>query len=157
MGRTEEALREFQRAIDLAVVPAAPDLANASRTLMIMGRFEEAKKILDEWRQKGSLSPDQIAQRYRNRLFENDAATMERLAREAPADDMHCSVATAARILSRRLHQTPFAERNAGEPTEARETDGNAANELAWHAQLESFVGNYALARSSLPPSVRGE
>src|SRR5882762_2387904 len=57
MGRTEEALREFQRAINLAVVPAAPDLANASRTLMIMGRFEEAKKILDEWRQKGSLSP----------------------------------------------------------------------------------------------------
>src|SRR5258707_5030682 len=45
MGRMEEALREFQRAIDLAVVPAAPDLANASRTLMIMGRFVEANKI----------------------------------------------------------------------------------------------------------------
>src|SRR6202043_1557607 len=87
MGRTEEALREFQRAIDLAVVPVAPDLANASRTLMIMGRFEKAKKILDEWRQKGSLSPDQIAQRYRIAFFENDAATMERLAREIPADD----------------------------------------------------------------------
>jgi len=41
-----KALREFQRAIDLPVVPAAPDLANASQALMIMGRFEEAKKYL---------------------------------------------------------------------------------------------------------------
>src|SRR6267378_6792002 len=51
MGRTEEALREFQRAINLAVVPAGPDSSNASQARMIMGRFEEAKKILDEWRQ----------------------------------------------------------------------------------------------------------
>src|SRR5882724_2358860 len=87
MGRTEEALREFQRAINLAVVPAAPDSSNASQALMIMSRFEEAKKILDEWRQKGSLSSFQMEQRYRIAFFENDAATMERLAREIPADD----------------------------------------------------------------------
>src|SRR6266849_9716904 len=79
MGRTEEALREFHSAINLAVVPAAPYSSNASQALMIMGRFEEAKKILDEWRQKGSLNSFQMEQRYRIAFFENDAATMERL------------------------------------------------------------------------------
>src|SRR5260370_16231376 len=73
----------------IAVAPAAPDQSNASKALMILGRFEEAKKILDQWWQKGSLSSFQMEQRYRIAFFENDAATMERLAREAPADDMH--------------------------------------------------------------------
>src|SRR5713101_308131 len=81
MGRTEEALREFQRAINLAVVPAAPDQSNASQALMILGRFGDAKKILDQWWQKGSLSSSQLEHRYRIAFFENDAVTMERLAR----------------------------------------------------------------------------
>src|SRR6266404_4610627 len=63
MGRTEEALREFDWAINHSRVPAAPDSSNASRALMIMGRFEEAKKILDQWRQKGSLISSQMEQR----------------------------------------------------------------------------------------------
>jgi eukaryotic-like serine/threonine-protein kinase len=145
MGRTEEALREFQRAIDLAVVPAAPDLANASRTLMIMGRFGEAKKILDEWWQKGSLSPDQS---YRIAFFENDAATMKRLAREIPADDtlwlgLQQQLAFFRGDFSklRSLSETVVNQQRRAQRME------NAANELAWHAQLESYLGNYALAR----------
>jgi DNA-binding winged helix-turn-helix (wHTH) protein/tetratricopeptide (TPR) repeat protein len=145
MGRTEEALRESQRAIDLAVVPAAPDLANASRTLMIMGRFGEAKKILDEWWQKGSLSPDQ---RYRIAFFENDAATMKRLAREIPADDtlwlgLQQQLAFFRGDFSklRSLSETVVNQQRRAQRME------NAANELAWHAQLESYLGNYALAR----------
>jgi DNA-binding winged helix-turn-helix (wHTH) protein/tetratricopeptide (TPR) repeat protein len=148
MGRTEEALREFQRAIDLAVVPAAPDLANASRTLMIMGRFGEAKKILDEWWQKGFLSPDQIAQRYRIAFFENDAATMKRLAREIPADDtlwlgLQQQLAFFRGDFSklRSLSESVVNQQRRAQRME------NAANELAWHAQLESYLGNYALAR----------
>lgn len=147
MGRTEEALREFQRAIDLAVVPAAPDLANASRTLMIMGRFGEAKKILDEWWQKGFLSPDQIAQRYRIAFFENDAATMKRLAGEIPADDtlwlgLQQQLAFFRGDFSklRSLSETVVNQQRRAQRME------NAANELAWHAQLESYLGNYALA-----------
>jgi DNA-binding winged helix-turn-helix (wHTH) protein/tetratricopeptide (TPR) repeat protein len=145
MGRTEEALREFRSAVNLAVVPAAPDLANASRALMIMGRFEEAKKILDEWWQKGSLSPDQS---YRIAFFENDAATMKRLAREIPADDtlwlgLQQQLAFFRGDFSklRSLSETVVNQQRRAQRME------NAANELAWHAQLESYLGNYALAR----------
>ena len=92
---------------------------------MILGRFEEAKKILDQWRQKGSLSSFQIELRYRIAFFENDAATMERLAREIPADDMRwLGLQQQLAFFRGDFSQTPFAERNAGEPTEARETDG---------------------------------
>ena len=55
---------------------------------MILGRFDEAKKILDQWRQKGSLNSYQRRTRYRIAFIENDAATMERLARETPGDDV---------------------------------------------------------------------
>src|SRR5229473_4025810 len=148
MGRTEEALREFHSAINLAVVPAGPDSSNASQALMIMGRFEEAKKILDEWRQKGSLNSLQMEQRYRIAFFENDAATMERLAPEAPADDMHWlglqqQLAFFSGDFSklRSLSETLVNQQRRAKRME------NAANELAWHAQLESYLGNYALAR----------
>jgi DNA-binding winged helix-turn-helix (wHTH) protein/tetratricopeptide (TPR) repeat protein len=148
MGRTEEALGEFQRAINLAVVPAGPDSSNASQALMIMGRFEEAKKILDEWRQKGSLSSFQMGQRYRIAFFENDAATMERLAREAPADDMHWFGLQQQLAFFRgdfsKLRS--LSESLVNQQRRAKRME-NAANELAWHAQLESYLGNYALAR----------
>jgi len=87
MGRTEEALREFQRAIDLAVVPAAPDLANASQALMIMAVSRRPKKYLTNG---GRKDPELISNgtALPNRLFRERCATMERLAREAPADDM---------------------------------------------------------------------
>jgi DNA-binding winged helix-turn-helix (wHTH) protein/tetratricopeptide (TPR) repeat protein len=148
MGRTEEALREFQRAINLSPVPAAPDQSNASQALMILGRFEEAKKILDPWRQKGSLSSFQMEHRYRIAFFENDAATMERLAREAPADDMHwlglqqqLAFFRGDFIKLRSLSETLVNQQRRAKRME------NAADELAWHARLESYLGNYALAR----------
>src|SRR6266436_3695731 len=148
MGRTEEALREFLWAINHARVPAAPDSSNASRTLMIMGRFGEAKKILDEWWQKGSLNSFQTATRYRIAFIENDAATMERLAREIPADDtlwlgLQQQVAFFRGDSSklRSLSETVVNQQRRAQRME------NAANELAWHAQLESYLGNYALAR----------
>jgi len=148
MGRTEEALREFDWAINHARVPAAPDSSNASRALMIMGRFEEAKKILDQWRQKGSLISSQMEQRYRIAFFENDAATMERLAREVPADDMlwlglrqQLAFFRGDSGKLRSLSETLVSQQRRAQRME------NAANELAWHARLESYLGNYALAR----------
>src|SRR5262245_29483464 len=87
LGRTEEALKEFQRALALAPVPAETDSSNATEALMSLGRFGEAKKMLDQWQQqRGSLASSQMGQRYRIAFFENDTATMERLARAAPAD-----------------------------------------------------------------------
>ena len=148
MGRTEEALREFQRAIDLAVVPAAPDLSNASEALMVLGRFDEARKMLDQWQQKGSLLSRQIEQRYRIAFFENDSATMEKLARETPADDIvwlglqeHLAFFRGDFGKLRSLSETVVNQQRRAQRME------NAADELAWHAQLESYLGNYALAR----------
>src|SRR5208282_4232124 len=88
LGRTEEALQEFSWSIEHSPVPTAQHYSNASNALMILGRFEEAKKLLDQWQQKGSLNSTQRATRYRIAFLENDAATMERLTREAPGDDV---------------------------------------------------------------------
>jgi len=147
-GRTEEALQQFHWAIDHSPVPSAQHYSNASQALMILGRFDEAKRLLDQWRQKGSLTPFQIMLRYRIAFFENDAATMERLARETPADDMtwlHLQMQlaffrgdfTKLRSVSETLVQ---------QQSRANRME-NAANELAWHAGLESFLGEYASAR----------
>jgi DNA-binding winged helix-turn-helix (wHTH) protein/tetratricopeptide (TPR) repeat protein len=148
LGKTEEALQEFYRAIDLSPVPSVQHYSNASQALMILGRFDEAKKTLDQWRQKGSLTPFQVMLRYRIAFIENDAATMERLSRETPADDMswlHLQMQLAflrgdfAKLRS--LSETLVKQQSRANRKE------NAAYELAWHAGLESFLGDYAFAR----------
>ena len=148
LGKTEEALQEFNWAIDHSPVPSAQHYSNAGQALMILGRFDEAKKLTDQWRQKGSLNPFQRAFRYRIAFLENDAATMERLARETAADDipwLHLQMQlaffrgdlTKLRSLSETLVQ---------QQSRANRMQ-NAAQELAYHADEESYVGNYALAR----------
>ncbi len=57
LGRTEEALQEFNWAINNSPVPSAAAYSNASQALMMLGRLDEAKSTLDQWRQKGSVSP----------------------------------------------------------------------------------------------------
>ena len=148
MGRTEEALQEFYWAMDHSPVPSAQHYSNASGALMILGRFDEAKKLLDQWRQKGSLTPFQIMLRYRIASIENDAATMERLVRETPGDDMswlHLQMQLAffrgdfSKLRS--LSETLVEQQRHAKRME------NAASELASHAGGESYLGNYALAR----------
>src|SRR5712664_3638445 len=147
-GRTEEALREFLSAVDLARVPAGADTSNAIGTLMILGRFEEAKEILEQWRQKLPLTSRQMQQHYEIAFFENDAATMERLAREIPADDtLWLGLQQQLAFFrgdSGKLRSLSEALVNQQRRAQRME---NAANELAWHARLESYFGNYALAR----------
>src|SRR5258708_31169335 len=90
-----------------------------------------------------------MEQRYRIAFFENDAATMERLAREAPADDMHW-LGLQQRLAFfrgdfsklRSLSETVVNRQRRAQRME------NAANELAWHARLESYPGNYTLGRN---------
>jgi eukaryotic-like serine/threonine-protein kinase len=88
LGRKEEALQKFDWAIEHSPVPSVYFYSNASQTLMSLGRFDDAKKMLDQWQKKGSLFSYQIDMLYRIAYFENDTATMERLARETPADDI---------------------------------------------------------------------
>jgi tetratricopeptide (TPR) repeat protein len=148
LGRTEEALQEFYWSIDHSPVPSAQHYSNASQALMILGRFDEAKKILDQWRQKGSLNSFQTVTRYRIAFMENDGATMERLARETPVDDkswLHLQMRLAfLRGDFNRLRS--LSETLVKQESRANRKE-NAAHELAWHAGLESFLGDYALAR----------
>jgi eukaryotic-like serine/threonine-protein kinase len=148
LGRMEEALQEFYWAMDHSPVPSAQHYSNASRALIILGRFDEAKKLLDQWRQKGSLIPTQITSRYRIAFIENDAATMERLARETPGDDVFW-LRLQMRLAFLRGDFSKFrslSETLVKQDTRAKRME-NAANELAWHAGVESYLGNYALAR----------
>jgi eukaryotic-like serine/threonine-protein kinase len=147
-GRIEEALQEFYWAMDDSPIPSASLYGNASHALMILGRFDEAKKLLDQLWQKGALLSSQAAMRYQLAFFENDSAVMGRLARETPGDD--------ARWLSLQVrlafHHGDFSKfRSLIETLEKQQTSTkrmeNVADELAWHARVESYVGNYALAR----------
>jgi eukaryotic-like serine/threonine-protein kinase len=148
LGRTEEALQEFYWAIDRSPVPSAQHYSNASQALIILGRFDEAKKILDQWRQKGSLTPIQTTMLYRIAFIENDTPTMERLTRDTPAGD------TSWIDLQKQFafYRGDFSKvRSLSETLVKQDRDAkrmdSGASELAWHAWLESYVGNYDLAR----------
>lgn len=147
-GRTEEGLREFYWAIAHSPVPSAQHYSNASQALMILGRFDESKKILEQWQQKGSLNSFQIVTRYRVAFIEKDAATMERLERETPVDDvawidfqMQLAFLRGDAKKLRSLSDAVVQQHMRANRQE------NAAYELAWHAGIESFFGDYVLAR----------
>ena len=147
-GRREEALQEFNWAIEHSPVPAAYNYANASQVLMHQGRFDDAKKRLEQWQQKGSLFSYQVDMRYRIAYFENDTVTMDRLAREIPADDTGwLQLQMQFAFLRGDLGKfRSLSETLVNMQTRAKRME-NAADELAAHGQLESFLGNYALAR----------
>lgn len=147
-GKNEEALREFNWAMEHSPVPAVYYYANASQALMDLGRLDDAKKLIDEWQQKGSLFSYQIDMRYRIAFIEKDTATMERLAREIPPDDIDW-LQLQMQFAFLRGDFSKFrsiSETLVNLQTRANEME-NAADELAAHGQLESFLGNYALAR----------
>ena len=147
-GRTEEALQEFRWAIDDSPVPSAQYNSNASNALLILGRFNEAKQMLDQWRQKGAFTPFQRNLRYRIAFSENDTATMDRLIREAPSDDiswLHLQMEFA-------FLRGDFGKlRSLSETLVKQQTHSNrmenVAYEFAWQGVLESDAGNYVLAR----------
>jgi DNA-binding winged helix-turn-helix (wHTH) protein/tetratricopeptide (TPR) repeat protein len=147
-GRTEEALQNFNWAIAHSPVPSAQHYANASQALMILGRFDEAKKMLDEWRQKGSLTPSQSESRYRIAFIKKDTATMDKLAREMPADDvfwlrfqMQLAFLRGDSSTLRSLGETLVNQASRAN------RKGNVADQLAWHAALEALLGDYGSAR----------
>jgi eukaryotic-like serine/threonine-protein kinase len=147
LGRTEEAVQQFKWAIEHSPVPSSAAYFNASQALEILGRFDEARKMLDQWPQKGSFTPFQTVLRYRIAFIENDAATMERLVKETPEDDiplLHLQEELAFFRGDfnklRSLNETVVKQQSRANRME------NAAYELAWRAGVESYVGNDALA-----------
>jgi DNA-binding winged helix-turn-helix (wHTH) protein/tetratricopeptide (TPR) repeat protein len=145
-GRIEEALQEFYWAMDDSPVASASLYGNASQALMILGRFDEAKKLFEQWRQKGSPTSLQVRVRYRIAFIENDTSTMERLARETPANDAMWLESQKQFAFYRgdfgKLRS--LSETLVKQQSEAKRMD-NAASELAWHAWFESYAGNRAL------------
>jgi tetratricopeptide (TPR) repeat protein len=147
-GRTEEAVQRFKWAIDHSPVPSAQYYSNASQALMNLGRFEEAKKLLEQWRQEGSLNSYQRDVLYRIAFFEEDASTMARLASEFSADDIHWQeLQMQFAFLRGDLRKfRSLSDALINQETHANEME-NVANELALRGQLESFLGNYGVAR----------
>lgn len=145
LGKTEKALQQFTWAIEHSPVPSVFFYANASQTLMTLGRFDDAKKMLDQWQKKGSMFSYQIDMRYRIAFFEHDTATMQRLARQTPSDDLGW-LQLEAQFAFLRGDIRKF--RSLEQTAVSLQTGENAADELAARGQLESFLGNYALART---------
>jgi tetratricopeptide (TPR) repeat protein len=147
MGKTEEALQEFQWAIAHSPVPSSQYNSNAGQALIILGRFDDAKKLLDQWRQRGSLTPFQLILRYRIAVIEHDTATMERLAREIPHEDapwvhlqMHLAFLRGDVATLRSLSDALVSRQRKANHM------GEVAGELADHADAEAYLGNYDLA-----------
>jgi DNA-binding winged helix-turn-helix (wHTH) protein/tetratricopeptide (TPR) repeat protein len=148
MGRTQEALQEFQWAIAHSPVPSAQHNSNASQALMFLGRIDEAKTMLDRWQQQGSLTPFQLKLRYRIAFIEHDTATMDRLTRGTSGEDapwvdlnMHLAFLRGDIATLRSLSDAVVSRRRKANQMEA------VATELAWHADYEAYLGNYQLAR----------
>jgi len=127
-------------AIDLAVVPAATDQSNASEALMILGRFGEAKKkILDQWCAERIHELLQWTSATDRLFAEERSQRGERLPRNPQRRYALHRFATAARILSRRLQQTPFVSETLVNQQSARNGWKTLPTSFAWHAQLESY------------------
>jgi DNA-binding winged helix-turn-helix (wHTH) protein/tetratricopeptide (TPR) repeat protein len=148
LGRAEEALQKFNWAIDHSPVPSAQYYSNASQALMSLDRLDEAKRLLERWQQIGSLNPYQRDVLYRIAFFENDAATMERLANGFAADDIHwLELQMQFAFLRGDLGKfRSLSEALVNQQSHVNEME-NVANELALRGQLESFLGNYGVAR----------
>jgi eukaryotic-like serine/threonine-protein kinase len=148
LGRAEEALQKFNWAIDHSPVPSAQYYSNASQALMSLDRLDEAKRLLERWQQIGSLNPYQRDVLYRIAFFENDAATMEGLANGFAADDIHwLELQMQFAFFRGDLGKfRSLSEALVNQQSHANEME-NVANELALRGQLESFLGNYGVAR----------
>ena len=155
LGRNEEALQEFNWTIDHSPEPSAFAYSNKSQALMSLGRFDEAKAVINQWQQKGSLFSYQTNMLYRIAYIENDTATMDRIAREAAPDDLSW-IGLQMQFAYLRGDIKKF--RSLIEAGVNLETRGglaqDAADDLATRAQLESLLGNYGLAPSLCRHSV---
>ncbi len=154
-GRKEEALQEFIWTIDHSPEPSAFAYSNKAQALLSLGRFDEAKATLNQWQQKGSLFSYQKDMLYRIAFIQNDTATMERMAREAAPDDI-AWIQLQMQFAYLRGDMKKF--RSLSETAVNLDTRSgqaqDAEDERSARAQLESLLGNYALAPSLCRHSV---
>jgi eukaryotic-like serine/threonine-protein kinase len=148
MGRTDEALQQFYSAIDRSPTPSAQHYSNAAQALMILGRFDEARNLLDQWQQHGALTPFQKVMRYRIAFIANDLAAMNRIADGIPADDAPWlrSQVELAFLRGDFVKVRSLTGTLVDQETRAKRIE-NAGEDLAVQAADEASVGNFSLAR----------
>jgi eukaryotic-like serine/threonine-protein kinase len=154
-GRKEEALQEFTWTIDHSPEPSAYAYSNKSQALMSLGRLDEAKAVINQWQQKGSLFSYQKNMLYRIAFIQNDTAAMDRIAREAAPDDtgwldlqMQFAYLRGDMKKFRSFNQAEVnIEERAGQAQDA-------ADDLSARAQLESLAGNFSFVPSLCRHSV---
>jgi DNA-binding winged helix-turn-helix (wHTH) protein/tetratricopeptide (TPR) repeat protein len=146
MGRMQEALQEFQWSIAHSPVPSSSEYSNAAQALIILGRFDDAKKLLDQWRQQGSLTPFQLELRYQISFIEHDTVNMDHLARETSGEDppwvelqMDLAFRRGDVATLRSLSDALINRQRKANQME------NVAMEFAVHAGEEAYLGNYHL------------
>jgi len=156
LGRMDSALQDFYRAIEQSAIPSASYYTNAAHTLIILGRFDEAKKILDQWSRKGSLVPSQKVLRYRIAFIQNDTTIMERLAHETPADESRwLDFQMKLAFLRGNLRRFRSMSENVVKQQHSAGKTENAADQLAWHGSVEAYVGRFDLARELCREAVK--
>ena len=148
LGRTQEALQEFRWAIAHSRVPSASYYSNAGQALIILGRFDDAKELLDQWQQQGSPTPHHLMLRYQIAFTEHDTATMDRLAGQIPGEykpwvDLQKNLAFLRGDVAT-LHS--LSDALVSRQRKANRMD-NVAEELAYHANVDAYLGNYDSAR----------
>jgi len=155
MGKPEDALQEFSWTIEHSPEPTAFAYSNKAQALLSLGRYDEAKKVIEEWQQKGTLFEYQKSMLYRIAYIENDTATMDRLDREAAPDDGGWMQLQMQFAYLRGDIQKFRALSDTAVKLEQRDGQAqDAAADLSIRAQLESLLGNYALAPSLCRHSV---
>ena len=156
LGRNEEALQQFRWVLEHSPVPSAFYYSNAAQASMSLDRLDDAKQVLDEWRQKGTLFPYQVDMRYRIAFFEKDIATLERLAPENPADDVSWQQLQMQLAFYRGdLTKVPRAERFAGESAEQRQATGKRSGRVGGARPARIFFGELRPGTQLLPPGGR--
>ena len=155
MGKPEDALQQFTWTIDHSAEPSAYAYSNKAQALLSLGRYDEAKKVIEQWQQKGTLFAYQKNMLYRIAFIENDTATMDRIAREvAPDDTGWLDLQMQFAYLRGDIKKfRSFNETEVNLETRGGQTQ-DAADDLAARAQLESLLGNTGLASSLCRHSV---
>ena len=148
LGQMDLALRDFDWAMEHSRVASVSYNTNAAHALVVLGRFDEAAKLLDRWGQKGTLAPSQRVMRYRIALLQNDAATMHQLESQISSNDVKW-LGLQVQLAFLGGHFTKLRELSdtlVKQDSGANRTE-NAAAQLSWHGLLEAQVGNYDRAR----------
>jgi eukaryotic-like serine/threonine-protein kinase len=155
MGKPEDALQQFNWTIEHSPEPTAFAYSNKAQALLSLGRFDEAKKVIEEWQQKGTLFEYQKSMLYRIAYIENDTATMDRFDREAAPDDGGWMQLQMQFAYLRGDIKKFRALSDAAVKIEQHDGQAqDAAADLSIRAQLESLLGNYAVAPSLCRHSV---